>query len=102
VVCVLAAGLLFLTGHPYMALFLAVWGIVVVGLADNVVRPLLIKRGMGLHGTVVFFALIGGIAAFGAIGILLGPLIVAFFLALVRMYHDDFAPERRPPLEVRP
>jgi predicted PurR-regulated permease PerM len=99
-VCVLAAGLLFLTGHPYMALFLAVWGIVIVGLADNVVRPLLIKRGMGLHGTVVFFALIGGIAAFGAIGILLGPLIVAFFLALVRMYHDDFAPERRPPLEI--
>jgi predicted PurR-regulated permease PerM len=100
VVCVLAAALLFLTGHPYMALFLALWGIVVVGLADNVVRPLLIKRGMGLHGTVVFFALIGGIAAFGAIGLLLGPLIVAFFLALVRMYHDDFAPERRPAIEV--
>ncbi len=95
VVCLLAAGLLLLTGHPYMAIFLAVWGTVIVGLADNVVRPLLIRRGMNLHGTVVFFALIGGIYAFGAIGLLLGPLAVAFFLSLVRMYHDDFSSEAK-------
>ena len=94
-VCLLAAGLLLITGHMYMAIFLAAWGIFVVGLADNVVKPLLIKRGMDLHGTVVFFALIGGIASFGAIGLLLGPLVVAFFLALVRMYHEDYSPDRR-------
>jgi predicted PurR-regulated permease PerM len=92
VVCLTAALLLFVTGHPYMAIFLAAWGLVVVGLVDNVVKPLLIKRGMELHGAVVFFSLIGGLAAFGAIGLLLGPLVVAMFLALLRMYHRDFSP----------
>jgi predicted PurR-regulated permease PerM len=93
-VCLVAAALLFVTGHPYLAIFLAAWGLVVVGLVDNVIKPLLINRGMELHGAVVFFSLIGGLAAFGAIGLFLGPLSVAFFLALVRMYHRDFSPQK--------
>ncbi len=93
VVCLFAAALLLLTGHPYMAVFLAVWGIVVVGLVDNLVKPLLIKRGLELHGAVVFFALIGGLATFGAIGLLLGPLLVSLFLAVLRLYHEDYTPE---------
>lgn len=95
VACLAAALLLFVTGHPYMAIFLAAWGLIVVGLVDNVVKPLLIKRGMELHGAVVFFSLIGGLSAFGAIGLLLGPLVVAMFLALLRMYHRDFSPRQR-------
>lgn len=92
VVCLFAAGLLLLTGHPYAALFLAAWGVVVVGLVDNLVKPLLIKRGLDIHGGVVFFALIGGLAAFGAIGLLLGPLLVSLFLAVLRLYHEDYTP----------
>lgn len=91
-VCLLAALLLFVTGHPYMAIFLAAWGVIVVGLADNLVKPLLIKRGMELHGAVVFFSLIGGLAAFGPIGLVIGPIVVALFLALLRMYHRDYTP----------
>lgn len=93
VVCLFAAALLLVTGHPYMAIVLAVWGLVVVGLVDNLVKPLLIRRGLEIHGGVVFFSLIGGLAAFGAIGLLIGPLSVAFFLALLRMYHRDYSPE---------
>jgi hypothetical protein len=59
-VCVFAAGILFVTGHPYRSLFLALWGVVVVGLVDNVIKPLLIKAGMEMRSAVVFFALIGG------------------------------------------
>jgi predicted PurR-regulated permease PerM len=92
VVCLVAAALLLVTGHPYMAIFLAAWGMVVVGLADNLIKPLLIRRGLELHGAVVFFSLIGGLAAFGGIGMLLGPLVVAFFLALLRIYHRDYTP----------
>jgi predicted PurR-regulated permease PerM len=88
-----AAMLLLVTGHPYMALFLALWGLVVVGLVDNLVKPLLIRRGLEIHGGIVFFALIGGLATFGAIGLLIGPLAIAFFLALLRMYHRDYTPE---------
>ncbi|MBK7862217.1 MAG: AI-2E family transporter [Archangiaceae bacterium] len=94
-IVVAAAGLLLLTGHPYFALFLALWGVVVVGLVDNLVKPLLIRGKSELNGAVVFFALLGGIAAFGALGLLIGPLMVALFLALLRMYHRDVAPRGR-------
>ena len=44
-VCLFAAAILFVTGHPYMSLFLAVWGVVIVGLVDNVIKPLLLGPG---------------------------------------------------------
>jgi predicted PurR-regulated permease PerM len=92
VVCLFAALLLLVTGHTYMAIFLALWGLGIVAIVDNLVKPLLIKRGLELHGALVFFALIGGIGAFGAIGLVAGPLIVAAFLAVLRMYHRDYSP----------
>lgn len=94
VVSLVVALLLYVTGHPYMAIFLAVWGVVVVGLVDNVVKPLLIKRGMEVHGAVVFFSLVGGLAAFGAIGLLIGPLVVSMTLSMIAMYHRDFSPQK--------
>ena len=77
------AGLVLAMGHPWSALFLASWAILVVGLIDNVVKPLLIKEGLRLDGAVLFFALIGGLALFGAVGLLVGPLAVASFAAVV-------------------
>jgi predicted PurR-regulated permease PerM len=93
VICLFAAFLLLVTGHPYTAGFLAAWGLVVVGLVDNVVKPYLIKGDIEMHGAVVFFALIGGIAAFGMIGLLVGPLAVALFLAILRIWERDYANE---------
>lgn len=89
-VCLFAALILLATGHAYMALFLAVWGVTVVGLIDNVVKPYLMKGDLEMGGVVVFFALIGGIAAFGMPGLLIGPLAVSLFLTLLRMYRRDF------------
>ena len=83
-VCLALAGLLVLLGSPGYAIFLALWGMVVVGVADNVVRPWVIKGGAQLHGAVIFFALIGGIAAFGPVGLVAGPLIVVFFSAVTK------------------
>ena len=90
----LAAGILVLTGHPYLALFLAIWSVTVVALIDNVVKPLVVKGGMDMPGAVVFFSLIGGLGAFGPIGLMLGPLIVAFFVALLRIYRREIGGER--------
>ena len=70
-------------GHPWAALFLAIWALLVVGLIDNVVKPLLIKGGVQLDAAVLFFALIGGLALFGAAGLVVGPLAVVFFVAVV-------------------
>jgi predicted PurR-regulated permease PerM len=92
-VCLVAALVLLVTGHLYMAIFLAVWAVAVVGLADNVVKPYLIKGDVETHGAVVFFALIGGIAAFGMIGLLIGPLAMAMLLALLHMYRRDYLPK---------
>jgi predicted PurR-regulated permease PerM len=44
---------------------------------------------MQMNGAVVFFSLIGGLAAFGGVGLLLGPLIVTFLLSLLRIYSRD-------------
>jgi predicted PurR-regulated permease PerM len=89
-VAVVLAILVYATGQPKAALFLALWGVVVVGFSDNLVKPLLMKGRMEIHGGVIFFALLGGLAAFGAVGLLAGPLIVAFFLAVVRMSQREF------------
>jgi predicted PurR-regulated permease PerM len=88
-VSLVAAALLYFSGHPVAALFLAIWGLVAVGLIDNIVKPYLIRGGVELHGAVVFFALLGGLAYFGAVGLLAGPLIVSFFLAVIRMWDRD-------------
>jgi predicted PurR-regulated permease PerM len=77
------AGLLLLLGHPWAALFLAVWAALVVGLLDNLLRPMLI-RGQDQHGALVLFSLIGAMSAFGAEGLFVGPLALSFFLAVVR------------------
>jgi predicted PurR-regulated permease PerM len=103
----LAAAVLLVTGHPYLAIFLAIWAVTVVALVDNVVKPLVMRSGMDMPGAVVFFALIGGLSAFGPIGLLLGPLTVAFFVALLRMYQRDpevsrsSRPEAPPPAELQ-
>lgn len=82
---------LYSSGHSSAALFLAVWGSIVVGFTDNIVKPLLMRSAMEVHGGVVFFALLGGMAVFGVVGLVAGPLILAFFLAVVRMCHRDLA-----------
>jgi predicted PurR-regulated permease PerM len=91
------AGLVFALGHPWAALFLAVWALLVVGLIDNVVKPLLIKEGLHLDGAVLFFALIGGLALFGAVGLLVGPLAVASFVAIVSRSRRERATTEKPP-----
>jgi predicted PurR-regulated permease PerM len=84
------AGLVLLLGRPWSALFLALWGAFVVGLIDNIIRPLLIRgTGQQLNGALVFFSLIGAMSAFGAIGLFLGPLALAFFLAVVRTRRQE-------------
>jgi predicted PurR-regulated permease PerM len=92
-IVVLTGGLAFLRGHTQAAVFLAAWGAVVVGLADHWVKPLLMRGRVEIHGAIIFFALLGGLANFGAVGLLAGPLIVAFFLAVVRMCQREFGTE---------
>ncbi len=83
------AGIVFLTGRPWPALFLALWSVFVVSVIDNLLRPLLIKSDMHIHGALIFFSLIGGIMLFGITGLLLGPLALGLFTSLVRFHARD-------------
>lgn len=74
-----------LQGETGYGVFLLIYGIVVVGLSDNIVKPWLAKDSARLPGSVVLFAMLGGLAVFGPMGIVAGPLIVAFFLASLRL-----------------
>jgi predicted PurR-regulated permease PerM len=77
-----AAGLLLLLGHRWWALFLALWMTIVVGSIDNLLRPVLMRGGGRAHGSLIFFSLIGGVLFVGAIGLVLGPLALTFFLVM--------------------
>ncbi len=74
-----AAIILILNGHWVKGLILLGWGAGVVGMADNIIRPLVISEQIRLHPLYVFFALLGGVQAFGISGLFIGP--VAFALA---------------------
>ena len=63
-------------GNRGMAIFIAVWGLVVVGGAENIVRPLLMGKGVQAPLAVVFLGVIGGIVAFGFLGLFIGPTIL--------------------------
>ncbi|MFV8752070.1 AI-2E family transporter [Nannocystaceae bacterium ST9] len=83
-------GLLVLSGQTWQAIFLAIWSMIAIGLIDNLVHPLLIRGGVHLNGVAIFFALVGGLIVFGGVGLILGPLALALFLAMIRFAYRDY------------
>lgn len=79
---------LFFTGTALQAFGLLIWGILAVGLIDNLLGPKLIGRGMKLHPLLVLLSVLGGLMFFGPIGIFLGPLSVSLLFALLSIYAD--------------
>jgi predicted PurR-regulated permease PerM len=82
------AGALFLQGRWVAGLFLLGWGVGVVSSADNVVRPLFISGRAQISTLPVFLGLLGGVSAFGPIGLVVGPVVVALTLALLRFADE--------------
>jgi predicted PurR-regulated permease PerM len=79
-----AALVLALQGRWGATIFMLVWGAVLVSLVDNVVRPMLVSGRANVGTLTVFIGVLGGLAAFGAIGLFLGPVILALIIALIR------------------
>lgn len=82
--------------HWGYAIFLTAWCIGLVHSADNVVRPLFISSRARISTLPVFIGLLGGVSAFGAIGMFLGPVLVALVLALVEYWEELRALEEAP------
>lgn len=81
---------LYATGQWQQATVLVVYGATVIGLADNLLRPLLVGRDTKLPDYVVLFSTIGGISLFGINGFVLGPLVAALFMVFWQIFMSEF------------
>jgi len=79
---------LFLDGHTWPAIGLALWGTLVVSWVDNIIRPLVISSATRIPFLLVMFGVLGGLAAFGMIGLFIGPVILAVLLAVWREWLE--------------
>lgn len=72
-------------------IFLLIWGVAVVSLVDNIIRPWAMRSGLDMNAIVLFFAILGGLIAFGISGLILGPLVFALLVTVLDMYRRFFA-----------
>jgi predicted PurR-regulated permease PerM len=81
-------------GSYWKALLLGLWGALVVGSVDNVLRPFVVRARDKQHPMLIALAAIGGTYAFGVLGILLGPLVVSLVAALLKEIQELASPSR--------
>jgi predicted PurR-regulated permease PerM len=87
------AAALAMDGRYGAAIGLAIWGIVVVGNVDNVIRPIVFRRWAQIHPFVTVIGAFMGLRYFGLLGLLIGPLAISYFFELIRMYRVEYLDE---------
>ena len=92
-----AAAYLLVTHHPGKALFLVLWGILVVSMADNIIRPLVLRGRVQIHFLLLLFAVLGGLLTFGFVGLFLGPVVFSLLATLSAILREEMA---EPPVEI--
>jgi predicted PurR-regulated permease PerM len=90
-----AAAYLILVGQPWKGLILVLIGVLVIGLIDNLLRPILVGKDTRLPDYVVLVSTLGGISIFGINGFVIGPLIAALFIAAWTLFRDERETRRR-------
>jgi predicted PurR-regulated permease PerM len=90
-----AAVWLYVQGQTAWAIFLVLYGMVVISSIDNLIKPYLISRGGMLPLLLVFMGVLGGLMAFGFIGVILGPVILAIGYSLL---SEWMRPSKQPPV----
>ena len=81
-----AAIWLYVKGETGWTIFMVIWGAVVISSIDNVLKPILIARGSTLSLGMIFLGVLGGVVAFGFIGVILGPVLLALGVAFGRAW----------------
>jgi predicted PurR-regulated permease PerM len=94
-----AAVLLMIKGDWGAALILVAYGVLVIGLADNLLRPILVGRDTKMPDYLILFSTLGGLALVGITGFVLGPVIAALFIAAWQIYEQDHPPRQAEPEE---
>ncbi|WP_020407888.1 AI-2E family transporter [Hahella ganghwensis] len=88
-----AAAYLMISGQYVSGVILILFGIFVIGLVDNVLRPILVGRDTKMPDFMVLLSTLGGIGLFGLNGFVIGPILAALFLAFWQIFMDEFNPE---------
>ena len=88
------------TGHWAKAIVLLVWSGAFISLADHILRPYIIGGRVKMNALFVFFSLLGGIKAFGLLGIFLGPLILSITVALLGILREEIRTWQSAPAEI--
>ncbi len=81
---------LLVTGSTTKGVLLAVWGLVLVSLPDNFLKPILIGRKSKLPTFFLFLGILGGLQVYGFLGILFGPLVVTLITAFIQIYREEY------------
>jgi predicted PurR-regulated permease PerM len=74
------------TGQVWQGIIILVLSIGVISSIDNVLRPSIVGRSARMHDLLIFFSTIGGLAMFGPVGVIMGPVIMAFFVSITEIY----------------
>lgn len=85
-----AAIYLVATGSPWAGTTLVLVGVLVIGLVDNLLRPVLVGRDTRMPDYLILLSTLGGLTAFGLAGVVIGPIIAAFFLSCWEMAQEEF------------
>ncbi len=91
IVSIPASLFLFLQGETLRGVFLLIWCIGVVGMVDNILKPMFIGTKLKMPIIFLFFGILGGLATFGALGLILGPVLLALLAALLDLYLEEYS-----------
>jgi predicted PurR-regulated permease PerM len=91
-----------MTGQLWQGLGLIAWGVLVIGLVDNLLRPVLVGKDTKLPDYLVLFSTIGGMAIFGLNGFVIGPVIAAMFVASWEIFAEAKSEDKRDAQEAAP
>ena len=92
-----AAWWLFRQGASGWGVFMLLWGLVLVSASDNLIRPLLIKRGVAMPLSLVILGVFGGFLSFGFLGLFIGPALLAVAFTLLQAWRAQASPPVSPP-----
>ena len=99
IIWVPAGLIMLLMGHIWQGITILIFGVVVISMVDNLLRPLLMGNDIQMHPLLIFLSTLGGITVFGFSGFVLGPVLVSFFLAswdlFLELYNQERLPEQK-------
>jgi predicted PurR-regulated permease PerM len=84
-----AGVIMLLSGHLWEGVTILTFGVLVISLGDNLLRPMLIGSDVELHPLLIFLSTLGGLVVFGLSGFVMGPIIASLFLAIWDMYDKS-------------